>query len=236
MIRELRETLNHLWNRLRRTESWIYGMSQMPLIIEEGTSIQSGITWRYRKWSTGVAECWGVWSGTLTHYATVFGGYGYTTTLTFPLNLFIEPPITTDSAKVGNGFAVTGTRTDSVTKDSCTYYIVGSASNSQSVKIYTYVIGKWKETTNTPKNFIDLLYDKNVWNYNYLDNLPKINGQTVSGNKTLADYGFTGEIANDKVGYTTEVPTEDNIDGLKFVVLDEDPATKYNGWIYIITE
>ena len=39
----------------------------------------------------------------------------------------------------------------------------------------------------------------------------------------------------DTVVYLTEAPTSANTDGLKFVVLSSDPATKYDGYIYIIT-
>ena len=39
----------------------------------------------------------------------------------------------------------------------------------------------------------------------------------------------------DTVVYLTEAPTAANTDGLKFVVLSSDPATKYDGYIYIIT-
>ena len=39
------------------------------------------------------------------------------------------------------------------------------------------------------------------------------------------------------VTYLTEAPTEDNPDDdLKFVVLDQEPATKYEGYFYIILE
>jgi len=37
------------------------------------------------------------------------------------------------------------------------------------------------------------------------------------------------------VAYQTTAPTSDNTDGLKFVVLSEEPATKYSGYLYIIT-
>lgn len=36
--------------------------------------------------------------------------------------------------------------------------------------------------------------------------------------------------------YLTTVPTEANTDGLKVVVLDSEPATKYDGYLYVITE
>ena len=38
------------------------------------------------------------------------------------------------------------------------------------------------------------------------------------------------------VSYTTTEPTSPNTDGLKFVVLNYEPNTRYDGWIYIITD
>lgn len=36
--------------------------------------------------------------------------------------------------------------------------------------------------------------------------------------------------------YTTTAPTAANTDGLKIALLSSEPATKYNGWIYLIQE
>lgn len=38
------------------------------------------------------------------------------------------------------------------------------------------------------------------------------------------------------IQYTTTAPTTANTDGLKFVVLSAEPATRYDGYLYIITE
>lgn len=38
------------------------------------------------------------------------------------------------------------------------------------------------------------------------------------------------------VAYTTTVPTAANTNGLKFVLCDSEPATKYDGWVYLIKE
>lgn len=110
------------------------------MVIESGTD---GI-WTYRKWSDGTAECWGVFSNTTSHYATVFGGYGYNSgTVNFPQNLFQSAPIPTFSARIGNGFAVTGTQTNSLTNTSSNFYAVSSASGSQTCYWYIYLVGKW---------------------------------------------------------------------------------------------
>lgn len=42
-------------------------------------------------------------------------------------------------------------------------------------------------------------------------------------------------LAASGVPFLTTAPTEANTDGLKFVVLSADPATKYDGYFYIIT-
>lgn len=238
MVKELRETLRAMWVRLRRTENWIFGMSQMPLIIEEGTS---GI-WRYRKWSNGVAECWGeyfVSSNVSSGWGNLFSGGGIDLP-DYPTDLFKTIPTIFHTAVGDSGYlSFLGTQDKgTAVKPPQLCLLRGSAAGSaQYYTINLYAVGKWKSSiVNTPQNLIDYLYDNHVWDYNYLSNLPKINGQTVSGSKTLVDYGFTGEIANDKIGYTTTAPTADNTDGLKIVVLEEEPETKYDGWLYIIVE
>lgn len=45
----------------------------------------------------------------------------------------------------------------------------------------------------------------------------------------------TGVGKAESISYLTEAPTSANTDGLKFVVLSSNPATKYDGYIYIIT-
>ena len=38
------------------------------------------------------------------------------------------------------------------------------------------------------------------------------------------------------IAYTTTIPTSDNLNGLKFVLCDSEPITKYNGSVYLIKE
>jgi len=49
---------------------------------------------------------------------------------------------------------------------------------------------------------------------------------------------FDGEkvIPSNSLPYITEEPTADNLEGLIIVVLDHEPNTKYEGYLYIITE
>lgn len=49
---------------------------------------------------------------------------------------------------------------------------------------------------------------------------------------------LTEEDSIDKTGlpYLTEAPIEANENGIKIVVLDEEPEVKYDGYMYIIKE
>lgn len=51
--------------------------------------------------------------------------------------------------------------------------------------------------------------------------------------------GFSVVDANGKMilplDYSTTVPTAANTNGIKIVVLSSEPATKYSGWLYLIT-
>lgn len=84
-------------------------------------------------------------SVTISNYTTVFGGYGYYTTVTFPTGLFNTYPKSLQySAQIGNGFAITGTLTSSISKTSANIYAVSSASGSQTTYWYVHAIGTWK--------------------------------------------------------------------------------------------
>lgn len=111
------------------------------LVVESGTS---GI-WRYRKWSDGTAECWGVYSATISHYATNFGGYGYYVDLTFPTGLFSSVYTVQYSAFIGGGFALTGTLTGAFDASHVRCFAIASTSGSQSSTWRAYVVGKWAE-------------------------------------------------------------------------------------------
>lgn len=113
-------------------------------VVEQGVD---GI-WTYRKWNSGISECWGLYTATLTNYASSVGSaslYGYKTeSISFPTDLFIEEPIPTFSAYVGSGFAMTGTLTSAISATNCTFYAVATSSGSQSTKWYLRAEGKWK--------------------------------------------------------------------------------------------
>lgn len=114
-------------------------------VIEEGTS---GI-WTYRKWSSGIAECWGL-TAVKTYTHTTASGYGYYTSDNFamPSGLFTS---------VISGFSnrVQGTGTNpsntlitingrELTTTNFGIWVQSASSGSQSLSISLYAIGTWK--------------------------------------------------------------------------------------------
>ena len=83
---------------LQTLQQWIAELNQSKIdksaladyIVEEGTS---GI-WTYRKWNSGVAECWGRYRTTISMTSTGVSGINKgTATLTLPSGLFVGAPI-----------------------------------------------------------------------------------------------------------------------------------------------
>lgn len=72
----------------------------------------------------------------------------------------------------------------------------------------------------------------------HLDNfLAKIAGETPVDDTIQNSTEFwINKIAGSGIKYTTTAPTAANTDGLKIVVLNAEPETKYDGYLYLITE
>lgn len=47
-------------------------------------------------------------------------------------------------------------------------------------------------------------------------------------------YDYAQQIQPSSISYSTTAPTAANTDGVKIVVLSSEPATRYDGWLYII--
>lgn len=110
-------------------------------IVEEGTS---GI-WTYRKWNSGIAECWCDWSsGSFAPVTAVGGFYGRALTVSnFPTNLFIERPVAFFNLdEWGSGYFWGQARAVTATTYRITVWRNDNASSS--AKGSMYAIGKWK--------------------------------------------------------------------------------------------
>lgn len=113
-------------------------------IIEEGTS---GI-WTYRKWDSGISECWGTstrsnvemgqWGSTALYYGTISAD-------SWPSDLFTSAPNANMFARVsgGNGWL---TQTVNMTESSTgTRYVIGVSNTALSaVNVVTHAYGRWK--------------------------------------------------------------------------------------------
>ena len=99
--------------------------------------------WTYRKWNSGIAECWRYYSSIASTSGSVLGGYYAALSFTFPSGLFIgEPPLVLASGRLGTGVSMVCARDAGAT--STTIHILTNQSGSNSVIVRIYAIGKWK--------------------------------------------------------------------------------------------
>lgn len=110
-------------------------------VVEQGTSAQTGITWTYRKWNSGLAECWGTYtfpSATFSSSGNVY--YRLISDIPYPTGLFNATPKVIVSVKMGN---VGGSTVD---PSSSSFYvgILSAVSTARSGDIHAQCIGTWK--------------------------------------------------------------------------------------------
>ena len=100
--------------------------------------------WTYRKWNSGVAECWAhTTSGAFAPTGTTSGGISYRTlSATFPQGLFNVAPSAHCDCKWGTGVSWASARTLSITT---LEYVVAKINNSsEGADFYFYAVGTWK--------------------------------------------------------------------------------------------
>ena len=102
--------------------------------------------WRYRKWNSGIAECWAkitqtvtpgeVWAGTLNLVP-------YVITVTTPIE-FTGIDCVNASVYVGNGHTITSSVSDTppnkISIPALSVYLTGQ----QGCRAYVHVMGRWK--------------------------------------------------------------------------------------------
>ncbi len=126
------------------------GTNAQDYVVEHGTS---GI-WTYRKWASGIAECWGVYTATISHYTTVNNFYGYyrdgnsggsyyDSKLVFPFT-FTTLQYYNYGGSIGAGFAVTASPSLGLSNSFGTIRFLSTIGNSQSVVARIYAKGTWK--------------------------------------------------------------------------------------------
>ena len=102
---------------------------------------------------------------------------------------------------------------------------------------YTFV--SFPDPTNPPQStkYDRYKYNGIVWEYEYTLN----NSSFTSNQWNAINSGITSQLVinliNGSIPYMTEEPQSDNDDGgIRIVVLDHEPDTRYNGYWYIVTE
>lgn len=122
------------------------GGTAVDLIVEQGTS---GI-WTYRKWSSGISECWGSVTTTTaltTWVSPISYGSTYSARQTFPTGLFTAVPKEFVSLSSGTDSWLCSDSTNKVTATQTgRYYIVrpSSPSGNFTFTVYFHDIGTWK--------------------------------------------------------------------------------------------
>ena len=116
-------------------------------ITEQGTS---GI-WRYRKWASGVAECWGEYTDEDVSITTAWGQiydstamYGY---YNYPSGLFVAAPVEQVTARAGgNGRSLwIETFLDATAERTGKWqYARATESSGITVRVTMYSVGRWK--------------------------------------------------------------------------------------------
>lgn len=131
------DNLNSIQDELIR----VGGSGTAPVadyVVAQGTS---GI-WTYRKWNSGIAECWTTSTlyTTGTFWANIMGGHGFSVNYNFPSGLFISDPVTSGNGRTGTGGGFvfcSGSRTD------VSSYVIGNQ-DDPSLTLDIFAKGKWK--------------------------------------------------------------------------------------------
>ena len=124
-------------NRLAYLLNKILGID---FIVEEGRENN----WNYRKWNSGIAECW-QYTSAMSIAMTAQSGTGYYYTAsnwTFPIGLFISAPAVTINTKAGSGLI--NACCNSITKDGMGFFVYCTVAHTVDIEFMNYAIGNWK--------------------------------------------------------------------------------------------
>ena len=114
---------------------------KVDFVVAQGTS---GI-WTYRKWNSGIAECWGTYTASIAIQtaSAAYGGYrsGQITAPNFPITFASAPTITAVSAN-GGGHWVNNIASSTT---NVKYYLsIGASSAAANRSVAFHVMGKWQ--------------------------------------------------------------------------------------------
>ncbi len=123
------------------TKSQISGLVESSdYVVASGPSGE----WTYRKWNSGISECWRQITGTITHYSTWNGFNAFAGSADWPTGLFITNPTAIYNCYIGSGYAIAA-RGGLSTTTQFRWEALGTDGDSNiGYGIYVYAFGKWK--------------------------------------------------------------------------------------------
>lgn len=124
------------------------GVDQTPIkpvdyVVEQVSTAY----YTYRKWNSGVVECWGKWYA--ANYA-INNAWGYlyesgVNSIDFPPNLFTGPPVINISVDYATGGILGLEMMGSTTKDkTCDFYVVRATPSTLDFQLSWFAVGRWK--------------------------------------------------------------------------------------------
>ena len=121
------------------------GSNIADFVVEQGTETVSSTVWTYRKWNSGISECWAKASFSVSYSAwgSIYSsGYGQ---WTYPTGIFTSAPTCCITPVAGNGDAwIYGSGSDSATKTVKVAYARATSASAGTGYVYIYSIGRWK--------------------------------------------------------------------------------------------
>lgn len=123
------------------SKSQISGLTEpSDYVVASGPSGE----WTYRKWNSGISECWRQITGTITHYSTWNGFNAFAGSADWPTGLFITNPTAIYNCYLGSGYAIAA-RGGLSTTTKFRWEALGTDGDSNiGYGIYVYAFGKWK--------------------------------------------------------------------------------------------
>ena len=115
--------------------------SVADFVVEQGTN---GI-WNYRKWDSGIAECWGTTSKSISGVSKTapFSGYCYEIgVVAFPTGLFISTPTATVSGRLDSNYVCVSY--SPVSTSSVSVELQANVSGTRTAYAYINALGRWK--------------------------------------------------------------------------------------------
>ena len=125
------------------------GVTPNDYVVDLDTITMDSCNWTYRRWNSGVAECWMTYTFTTAKAETPWGSTYYgvlTSTFEFPHGLFIAiPQINPSLRSTGGRFWVTHLNDATTTSVGTIYNLAPQKYTGNSTAILDlYCIGKWK--------------------------------------------------------------------------------------------